>query len=188
MRFREYRNKFSELLDIYAQLELLYPDVQTYKILEHSPNTRKRANAEAGDLEKIIMIHALDMLYFWMYQPRSRSALKQFSNTLSEDERYILLSSQFSLQRHREISLMFIDNILGTNFQRPLSFYLSRYEGYLEDIKRLVLDQEFGNANIENGLDNSGISPPAAIDSALEATGELTRPLDPACVIEKRNN
>ncbi|MFC1812644.1 hypothetical protein ACFL03_08120 [Thermodesulfobacteriota bacterium] len=191
MRFHEYQNKFRELFDIYAQLELLYPDVQTFKILEHSPNTRKRANTEAEDLEKVIMIHALDMLYFWMYQPRSRSALKQFSNTLSEDERYILLTSQFTLQRHREISLMFIDNILGTNFQRPLSFYLTRYEGYLEDIKRLVLDQEFGNANTENGRDGSDsseISPPIAIDSALETTAELTRPLDPACVMEKRDH
>jgi hypothetical protein len=92
-----------------------------------------------------------------MYQPRSRSALQQFLPTLSEDERHILVSSQFTLQRHREISQMFIDGILGSSFPRPLSFYLSRYEEYLEDIKRLVLSTEFDNAYTENGLvQNSG--------------------------------
>jgi len=100
------------------------------------------------------MIHALDMLYFWMYQPRSRVALPQFLRTLSEDERHILVSSQYTLQRHREISQMFIDGILGTNFPRPLSFYLSRYEEYLEQIKRLVLSEEFSDVYAANGLND----------------------------------
>lgn len=157
MRLGEHRNKFRELVNIYAQLELLYPEVQTFKILEDSSNPGRKAQAEARDLEKIIMIHALDMLYFWMYQPRSRSALQQFLPTLSEDERHILVSSQFTLQRHREISQMFIDGILGSSFPRPLSFYLSRYEEYLEDIKRLVLCAEFDNAYTANGpVQNSG--------------------------------
>jgi hypothetical protein len=156
MRFREYKNKFRELMDIYAQLELLYPDVETFKILEYSSNLKGKANAEARDLEKIIMIHALDMLYFWMYQPRSRVALPQFLRILSEDEHHILVSSQFTLQRHREISQMFIDGIVGNNFPRPLSFYLSRYEEYLEQIKRLLLSQEFSDVYAENGFRGSG--------------------------------
>jgi hypothetical protein len=152
MRLREYKNKFRELLDIYAQLELLYPDVESSKILECSFDVNRKANAEARDLEKIIMIHAMDMLYFWMYQPRSRVAFPQFLRTLSEDERHILVSSQFTLQRHREISQMFIDGILGINFPRPLSFYLSRYEEYLEQIKRLVLSEELSEGYTANGL------------------------------------
>jgi hypothetical protein len=152
MRLREYKNKFRELLDIYAQLELLYPDVASFKILECSFDVDRKANAEARDLEKIIMIHAMDMLYFWMYQPRSRVAFPHFLRTLSEDERHILVSSQFTLQRHREISQMFIDGILGINFPRPLSFYLSRYEEYLEQIKQLVLSEDFSEVYAENSL------------------------------------
>jgi hypothetical protein len=139
-RLREYKIKFAQLFDIYAQLELLYPEVQTFKILDYSTAPEHRANAEARDLEKIIMVHALDLLYFWMYQPRSRMALRQYLGTLTEDERQILVSSQFTLQRYREISQLLIDGILGLNFQRPLSFYLSRYEGYLEEVKRLIFD------------------------------------------------
>jgi hypothetical protein len=139
-RLREYTIKFAQLFETYAQLELLYPDVQTFKILDYSSKAGHRDNAEARDLEKIIMIHSLDLLYFWMYQPRSRSALSQFLGTLTEDERHILVNSQFTLRRHREISQLLIDGILGNNFQRPLSFYLSRYEGYLEEIKRMIFD------------------------------------------------
>jgi hypothetical protein len=65
---------------------------------------------------------------------------------LTEDERHILVSSQFTLLRHREISQLFIDGILGDNFPRPLSFYLSRYEDYLRDVKRLIFDEQLNEA------------------------------------------
>ena len=47
---------------------------------------------------------------------------------------------------------MFIDGIVGINFPRPLSFYLSRYEEYLEEIKRLLLSQEFSDVYTKNGF------------------------------------
>jgi len=166
-RLREYTIKFAQLFDIYAQLELLYPEVQTFKILDYSANPGHRANAEARDMEKIIMIHALDLLYFWMYQPRSRTALHQFLGTLAEDERHILVSSQFTLMRHREISQLFIDGILGINFQRPLSFYLSRYEGYLKEVKRLIFDAQSTDSPeaTEPGLSNDTYGPAPVIDA-----------------------
>jgi hypothetical protein len=144
-RLRDYKSKFEQLFDIYAQLELLYPDVQPFAVLQHSDRLQRRASVEARDLEKIIMIHALDLFYFWMYQPRARTALQQFVHTLSEDERHILASSQFTLHRHREISQMFIDGILGSNYPRALSFYLSRHAEYLEAIKSLVFAETFAD-------------------------------------------
>jgi hypothetical protein len=149
-RLRDYKGKFEQLFDIYAQLELIFPDVQTFAVLQHSNQLKKKASVEARDLEKIIMIHALDLLYFWMYQPRARTALRRFVHVLSEDERHILASSQFTLQRHREISQIFIDGILGNNFPRPLSFYLSRYAEYLEAIKGLVFSENFTDPAIES--------------------------------------
>jgi hypothetical protein len=166
-RLREYTTKFAQLFDIYAQLELLYPEVQTFKILDYSADPGYRVSPEARDLEKIIMVHALDLLYFWMYQPRSRMALRQFLVTLTEDERHILVSSQFTLQRHREISQLFIDGILGYNFQRPLSFYLSRYEGYLEEVKRLIFNAQPTDSaeTSEAGLRNDTFGPAPVKDT-----------------------
>ena len=140
-RLRDYRKKFEQLFEIYARLELLYPDVEPFSVLEKPTTKRRRINAEARDLEKMIMVHALDLLYFWMFQPRARTALRRFVQTLSEDERHILASSQFTLGRHREISQMFIDGILGDTYPRPLSFFLTRHAEYLDDIKRLIFDE-----------------------------------------------
>jgi len=172
-RLRDFKGKFEQLFDIYAQLELIFPDVQTFAVLQHSNRLKKKASVEARDLEKIIMIHALDLLYFWMYQPRARTALRQFVHALSEDERHILASSQFTLQRHREISQMFIDGILGNNFPRPLSFYLSRNAEYLEAIKHLVFGENFTDPLAEPAIAESLVGSAAPI---RECIGPITPP------------
>jgi hypothetical protein len=144
LRLRALKTKFREILDIYAQLELCFPEVESSQVLAYAARDQEKTCAEARDMEKIIMIHALDLLYFWMYQPRARGAFVDFLKTLSEDERQIMLSSQFTLLRHREVSQMFIDGMLGKNFPKPLSFYLSRHEEYLNALKKMVWKQEPG--------------------------------------------
>ena len=139
LRLRDYRQKFRSILDVYSELELLHPEVKTFNVLETPSGENATARAETSELERIIMIHALDLLYFWMYQPRARSAFKHFVESLSEDERQIMVSSQFTLQRNREISQLFIDGMVGDNFPKPLSFYLARYTEYLSAIKQLGL-------------------------------------------------
>jgi hypothetical protein len=136
-RFREYRKKMSGLFNVYAQLEVMFPETGTQEILEKPCRYTNRYNAEARDLEKIVMVHALDMLYFWMYQPRARTALMRLLLTISEEDRQLLVSSQFVLDRQREISQMFIDGVVGQDFSRALSFYLSRSPEYIEVMKRL---------------------------------------------------
>jgi hypothetical protein len=142
MRLRALKGKFHEMLNIYAQLELCFPEVESSQVLAYAARDQQKTCTEARDLEKIIMIHSLDLLYFWMYQPRARVALIDFLRTLSEDERQILVSSQFTLLRHREVSQMFIDGMLGKNFPKPLSFYLSRHEEYLDALKKMVWKHE----------------------------------------------
>jgi len=136
MRAREYRRKLAALLDIYTQLELLFPESRKVEILDEPVKFQKRIHSEARDLEKIIMIHALDFLYFWLYQPRARSAFEQLLGALNEEERHILISAQSTLMRKREISQMFIDGVLGQDFARALSFYLSCYPDYLKTMQK----------------------------------------------------
>ena len=138
IRSREYRKKLSALLGIYAQLELLFPESRTVELLEKPAQHQERINAEAQDLERIIMIHALDLLYFWLYQPRARSAFKQLLGTLTEEERHILITAQSTLLRQREISQMFIDGVLGQDFARALSFYLTCYPDYLKTLQQFA--------------------------------------------------
>jgi hypothetical protein len=139
LRLRDYRQKFNEILNVYSELELLHPDIKTFNVLDTRPREARTGQAETIELERKLMLHALDLLYFWMYQPRAQSAFKRFIESLSEDERQIMVTSQFTLQRNREISQLFIDGILGGNFPTPLAFYLARYDEYLVAIKRLGL-------------------------------------------------
>jgi hypothetical protein len=138
IRFREYRKKLSDLLEIYTRLELLFPEVPALELLHRPQEFRDKATSEARDLEKVICIHSLDGLYFWMYQPRARSALHQLLTSITEEERHIWVNSQFVLLREREISQMFIDGILGHDFARALSFYLSRNREYLAAMKTFI--------------------------------------------------
>lgn len=137
-RYRDYRARMKQLFDVYAELEVLFPEEKVLELLSAPRKIRMSHNAEAMELEKILIINALDMLYFWMYQPRSRSALRRLLREMDPEERQIFLRTQTVLQRHKEISQMFIDGVVGRNFMKPLAFYLDRAEEYLRDIRKMA--------------------------------------------------
>ncbi|MBF0228129.1 MAG: hypothetical protein HQK63_00820 [Desulfamplus sp.] len=137
LRIRDYRRKFFELFDSYSKLELLFPDDAELALLEEPEKLLKSTNAEVRDLITVMIINALDMLYFWMYQPRARITLKEMMGHFTPEEKQIFLLSQKLLEQEQHISRLFVDGILGRNFSKPLSFYLMRYEEYLKDIKKM---------------------------------------------------
>jgi hypothetical protein len=138
MRTIDYTAKLDQIFDAYARLELLFPETDVLEMLESPKKFMQTLNAEAEDLERIILINALDLLYFWMYQPRARSVLKDRFSAMSEEERQIFVRSQCILQREKEISQLFLDGIIGRNFSRGLAFYLNRYREYLENLSRMA--------------------------------------------------
>jgi hypothetical protein len=141
LRRNDYSEKFRQFMDIYSQLEVLYPDAQAAGLLI-SPERFGRAKTEAQDLEKLLFVNALDMLYFWMYQPRARIAYLSFVESLTREERRLLESSQRVLEKKREISRLFIEGMVGENFSRALSFYLEQSPHYLNDIQKLSLSTQ----------------------------------------------
>jgi hypothetical protein len=139
MRERDYTTKIGQLFDTYSRLELLFPETDVLSMLESPKKFIQTLSVEARDLERAIIINALDFLYFWMYQPRARSVLTMHISTMSEEEQQIFIRSQCILQREREISQLFLDGIIGRNFSRGLAFYLDRYEEYLECLRRMAV-------------------------------------------------
>ena len=137
-RVGDYSAKLRQLFDTYTRLELLFPEMDVLEMLESPKKFIQTINTEAQDLERIIIINALDLLYFWMYQPRSRSALKTRIRNMSEEERQIFVRSQYILQRQREISQLFLDGIIGKNFSKGLAFYLDRYPEYLAALQQMA--------------------------------------------------
>jgi hypothetical protein len=145
-RFQDYADTLSLLFDTYGRLEALQPELNVWATLETIGKNRIDANADTRDLEKLIVIGALDLLYFWMYQPRARTALKYLFKTLSKEEKRILVGCQAILNREREISQMFIDGVVGINFSRGLSFYLQCAPGYLKAMDRLFKQNSTASA------------------------------------------
>jgi hypothetical protein len=135
LRLRDYREKLTRLLEAYTSLELLFPDK---KVMETLSAMDKSLSGDAKDLELIMIIHALDLLFFWNYQPRGRTALIMLARSLSDEERQILLGALHILKRQREISMLFIDGIIGKNFSAGLAFYLNASGQYLADVQKIL--------------------------------------------------
>ncbi|MFO7838992.1 MAG: hypothetical protein R6X08_05800 [Desulfosalsimonadaceae bacterium] len=136
-RLMDYRQKLDQFLDVYARLEMLFPEDDVYELLDRPLEWFQSADESSQDLIKIMIINSLDLLYFWMYQPRARTAFRDVLENMAPDERCVLIKAQGILKMEREISQMFIDGIAGRNFSRPLAFYLSRSGEYLKAIEKL---------------------------------------------------
>ena len=115
----------------------MYPEADVLKMLESSGDFMTRLSSEASDLEKIIIVNALDLLYFWVYQPRARNEFKLLIEGMSRDEREILVRSQSVLRRKSEVRQVLTNGISGKKFEKALSFYLDSSEDYLKVLEKL---------------------------------------------------
>jgi hypothetical protein len=137
MRLSDYQDRLRQLFNIYSSLEMMFPEKQPLELLKDPEYIMKSSNSEAHDLGKIILITALDMLYFWMYQPRARSAIRQLISSLSDEEKTIFFKSQQILSWKKEISLLLVNGFVGHNFSSALAFYLGRSDEYMDAVLRM---------------------------------------------------
>ena len=146
LRKRDVNKKFSDLFDTYAKLEMLFPETEELKILEKPEALFAGRNAEAKDLAVMVIIHSLDLFYFWMYLPRGRMTIVEMVSQLTPEEKTIFFQAQKMLEHEQFISRLFVDGILGRHFSRPLSFYLTTYQKYLKSIERVHFSHQTNQA------------------------------------------
>ncbi len=135
-RILDYKQKLMQFQEIYARLEIRFPEQEIYTLLDHPRQWFASADETTRDMIAVLIIHSLDMLYFWMYQPRARTAFTNILKAMPREERQILLKAQNVLTMNHEISQLFLDGIAGYNFSKPLAFYLARYEEYLATLHK----------------------------------------------------
>ena len=136
-RLVAYQAKISQLFAVFSRMELLFPEEDVLEMLQSPKMIMETLNYEARDQEKRIIVNALDLMYFWMYQPRAERALEVIFQQMTKEEWLIFYRSQLVLKRYREISQVFVDGLVGRNFSKALSFYLDRFEEYLRDLEKL---------------------------------------------------
>ena len=137
VRAADYRAKLQQLFAVHGALESRFPKEDMTALLSSPKSFARKVADEAGELWSRQVINALDMLYFWMRQPRARVAFRKELAAATPEERQIVLHSQRLLTRQRTISEMFLDNLVGKDFSVPLAFYLDRAPQYLRDMDSL---------------------------------------------------
>ena len=138
LRRYDFGVKFRQVFDTYARMELAMPVTDVGSLLAPPARPGEALCGEGQELLSMVIVNALDLLYFWMYQPRARQGLRRALAGLTREERRVFLLSQLVLQREREISQMFLDGLVGKNFGPTLAFYLHRYPEYLEDLQEMA--------------------------------------------------
>ena len=141
-RMADYTSRLHESLALYGKLEELFPEKNVMALLarpEVLPKTLKKLDPR---LWFAMIINALDLMYFWFYQPRANYALDILLRRFSRSERQVLLRMQQILMLEREISQLLVNGLVGRNFAAPLSFYLARNEEYLRKMKAMCLPPE----------------------------------------------
>ncbi len=136
-RLAAYRVKISQLFSVYSRLDLQFPEEDVLEMLQSPKMIMQTLDYEARDQERLIIVNALDLMYFWMYQPRARKALLMLRRRMSDEEWLIFYRSQLVLKRHKEISQVFVDGLVGKKFSKALAFYLERFEEYLKDLEAI---------------------------------------------------
>lgn len=137
VRLADYRAKLNGMFDAFARLDVLFPEEDVLDMLESPKTFMETISYEARDLEKVLIVNALDIMYLWHYQPRAAKALQILTRDMSKEEWLIFLRSQYVLKRYREISQMFVDGLVGKNFSKALAFYLDRSDEYLRVMEEM---------------------------------------------------
>jgi hypothetical protein len=134
----DFQEKLGQVVEVFGRLEAALPEQDVLTRLE-DPETffDELAEHHAG-LWRDMVIDSLDLLYFWMCQPRARTALAQLADRLSPDERRFLLQSQRILEQKRRISELLLGGLVGKRFERALAFYLSHADRYLQAMARMA--------------------------------------------------
>ena len=136
-RLGAYRSKITQIFAVFSRLDLLFPEDDVLDILQSPKMVLETLDGEAAEQEILLIVNALDLMYFWMYQPRARKALQHIVEGMDREQWLIFYRSQLVLKRHKEISQVFVDGLVGKDFSRALSFYLARAEEYLAQLQHL---------------------------------------------------
>lgn len=137
MRRWDYASKLANVFACYTRLELLFPQEDALIKLARVGGLQGHGGSRARELETAFIINALDLMYFWYYQPRAQDAFRKILINMPDADRYVLGRAQLVLIREREISQRLVDGLLGRNFSSPLAFFLSKHSQYLKIMNKL---------------------------------------------------
>jgi hypothetical protein len=140
-RFKDYREKLYQALEAFARLDLMFPEIDMSKAIASPKTLFQMIKDKDPKFEKIIIVNALDMMYFWLFQPRAKIAFKSIACCMDKYELLIVIHSQHILKSKLDIGLLFVDGIIvGKDYSKALSFYMDYHESYLNCLDNMFAD------------------------------------------------
>ena len=138
MRRWDYNRKLRHFFASYDRLDALLPETPAYTVLGQADAMFVAKETEIDRLQRDILAHSLDLLYFFFYQPRARTELARSIRAMSQDEREIFTKAQQVLTRERGVSQLLVSGDIVREFGPVLAFYLSEYRAYLSIISSMT--------------------------------------------------
>jgi hypothetical protein len=138
LRMQDYREKFQLIYANFSVMEMLYPKHDLLTLMSDPDKFAENLSEKDPKLLKSMMINSLDMLYFWMYQPRGETAFKKKISNMNFHEINALFHYLGILKSKRITSKYILEGLVGSKFEKPLAFYLSRTDNYLKAISKQV--------------------------------------------------
>lgn len=149
MRRWDYRSKVANVFNCYTRLELLFPQEDALVKMARPGGLKGRGGSRGRELERAFIINALDLMYFWYYQPRAQDAFKKMIISMPEADKHVLARAQMVLNREREISQMLVDGLLGRNFSSALAFFLSKHKHFLRIQNKLLRSPKLRDTKLD---------------------------------------
>ncbi|WP_207261335.1 hypothetical protein [Desulfovibrio sp. Huiquan2017] len=140
MRRWDYTEKLHQVFEIYSRLEIAFPTRDMLGMLNRPAEFIDFSRESNFNHVPEVIANALDMLYIMAYKPRAHEALRQALEAMSEDEVAVFLASQQVLREEQSVSMLFVNGLVGRNFAKGLSFYLTRYSAYLDEIGKMAAE------------------------------------------------
>ena len=138
MRRWDYNRKLRQFFACYDRLDALLPETQAFDLLGQPGAMFVAGGTETDRLQRDILAHSLDLLYFFYYQPRARTELARSIRAMSQDEREIFLKAQLVLTRERGVSQLLLSGQIVRDFGPVLAFYLARHRAYLSILSSMT--------------------------------------------------
>ena len=138
MRRWDYSRKLRQFFSCYDRLDVLLPEKKAYDVLGQSWAMFEPKGSEAARLQRDILLHSLDLMYFFFYQPRAKTELASIIRAMSQDEREIFAKAQLVLARERGVSQLLVNGDIVRDFAPALAFYLSKYRTYLAILSKMT--------------------------------------------------
>jgi hypothetical protein len=145
LRMTDYRRRLKNALTLYSRLEAMFPEKNVLNMISNPTELLSTLEKRDPQLRLDLVINALDLMYFWFYQPRANYALLHQLKRFSKSEKLVLLRMQEVLRLEKLVSQLLLHGLVGENFAGPLSFYVAHNQEYLHQMRIAILGGRTAN-------------------------------------------